>query len=90
MKRLTATFKGNVQGVGFRFSTVQAARRYPDLTGRVRNCPDGSVELIAEGGEEQLRAFFGDIQERMNGYIRSTETDISPATGEYGGFSVAH
>ena len=90
MKRLTATFKGSVQGVGFRFTTLQTARRYPELTGHVRNCPDGTVELVAEGDEQQLRAFLADIQERMSGYIRSTETNFSPATGEYGGFSVAH
>ncbi|MHC4288506.1 MAG: acylphosphatase, partial [Planctomycetota bacterium] len=36
-------FKGRVQGVGFRYTTQRAASRY-ELTGYVRNLPDGTVE----------------------------------------------
>ena len=45
---------GRVQGVGFRFFVVRAARRL-DLTGSVRNLPDGGVEVLAQGPEEALR-----------------------------------
>lgn len=44
---------GLVQGVGFRFFTWQTANKIGVL-GSVRNCSDGSVEVIAQGTEEQI------------------------------------
>ncbi|MFQ3547138.1 MAG: acylphosphatase [Termitinemataceae bacterium] len=45
---------GSVQGVGFRYSTVDTARRL-GLVGWVRNEPDGSVTVYAEGPSEALQ-----------------------------------
>jgi acylphosphatase len=47
---------GRVQGVGFRWSTRRAARDL-GLAGQVRNMPDGTVEVIAEGPEAAMTAF---------------------------------
>ena len=47
-QRLTAVVSGRVQGVGFR-RYVRGWARKLDLTGWVRNEPDGSVRLVAEG-----------------------------------------
>jgi acylphosphatase len=47
------TVKGLVQGVNFRASTMNTARRL-ELTGWVRNLPDGCVELVACGEEMKL------------------------------------
>ena len=47
---------GVVQGVFFRQSTVEKAREL-DITGWVRNCEDGSLEMEAEGDEGLLRVF---------------------------------
>jgi len=52
-KRLSARITGRVQGVGFRNFTQWRARRL-GLTGWVRNEPDGSVRLEAEGPREAL------------------------------------
>ena len=48
---------GRVQGVGFRGSTVDEAREI-GLTGWVRNLPDGSVELEAQGDAAQVAALL--------------------------------
>jgi acylphosphatase len=47
---------GRVQGVSFRFFTYEAAVR-EDVRGWVRNQPDGTVEILAEGDEESVRRF---------------------------------
>jgi acylphosphatase len=47
---------GRVQGVGFRWWTVRTATRL-GLRGTVRNCPDGSVEIVAAGKPVAMRAF---------------------------------
>jgi acylphosphatase len=44
---------GRVQGVYFRGSTVDRAREV-GVQGWVRNCPDGTVEAVFEGSEEQV------------------------------------
>jgi acylphosphatase len=47
---------GRVQGVGFRYFTLDAARR-EGLHGYVTNRDDGSVEAVAEGESESLDRF---------------------------------
>ena len=53
---LSAIIRGRVQGVGFRYWVLQQARDQ-GVVGWVRNCPDGSVEVEAEGTEDQLFEF---------------------------------
>jgi acylphosphatase len=52
-ERLEAVVRGRVQGVAFRWYTQREARRL-GLTGWVRNLPDGSVRLMAEGPRDLL------------------------------------
>jgi acylphosphatase len=51
--RVHLKVSGRVQGVYFRASTVEQARRL-GLSGWVMNCSDSSVEVVAEGEIEQL------------------------------------
>ena len=57
--RLTATVKGRVQGVGFRWWTRARARELGlGLRGSATNLDDGRVEVLAEGPELQLQALL--------------------------------
>jgi acylphosphatase len=49
---------GIVQGVFFRQSTRSQAQRL-GLGGWVRNLPDGRVEAVFEGGDNQVRGMVG-------------------------------
>lgn len=51
VSRMTATVRGRVQGVGFRYWAHHTAEAMPGVAGEVRNLPDGSVELVAEAAE---------------------------------------
>jgi acylphosphatase len=53
MKRLIIKVYGLVQGVFFRYTTRKVARNL-GLTGYVKNMPDGSVYIEAEGTEDNL------------------------------------
>jgi acylphosphatase len=48
LARVHCVVYGRVQGVAFRANTCHQARRL-GLRGWVRNCSDGTVELIAQG-----------------------------------------
>lgn len=56
MKRAGAVVHGRVQGVGFRAATHETGRRL-GLDGWVRNRPDGTVEVVAQGDEQILEQF---------------------------------
>ena len=56
MKRaFRAIIHGIVQGVAFRYYTQQQADGR-NLTGFVRNLPNGTVEVFAQGDEQDLNA----------------------------------
>ena len=68
-------FKGHVQGVGFRYVTQRIASQFP-VTGYVRNLPDGTVEAVIQGDEEEIQNCLSKIQDYFSGHIR--DTAISP------------
>lgn len=88
-QRRTVHFRGQVQGVGFRYTTCQVAARF-DVSGTVCNLDDGSVRLIAEGDDTELTRFIAGVAEAMDGRIRDCSEDVGEATGEFRGFSVVH
>ena len=51
---------GEVQGVGFRYFTQRAAARH-QVTGYVKNLPDGRVESLVEGSPASVEAFKHDL-----------------------------
>ncbi len=87
-KRLSARITGHVQGVGFRNFTQRRARRL-DVTGWVRNEPDGSVRLEAEGPREALDSLVEAVHQgpRM-ARVEDVDVDWSDATNEFEIFQV--
>ena len=86
-QRIHLIYTGNVHGVGFRFATERVARSV-GVGGFVKNLPNGTVEAVAEGTEDQLTSFLEGIKERMSGYISDSEVDWTKATGEFVGFEI--
>ncbi len=81
-------YSGMVQGVGFRWTVGRLALGL-DIDGFVRNLPDGRVEIVSEGEEEELKAFLGKIRSGSLGhYIRDVEESWQEPTGEFSGFSI--
>lgn len=90
MKRVVVLYSGRVQGVGFRATIRQVACGY-EVTGTVRNLPDGRVELVTEGIQEELEAFLQGIAEsELSGFIANAYQSWQPAQGGLRGFNIAH
>ncbi|HEX4412373.1 MAG TPA: acylphosphatase [Lacipirellulaceae bacterium] len=88
-ERSTVHYTGNVQGVGFRYTTRSIAQRFA-VTGHVQNLPDGRVKLVAEGTPTEIKAFLKGVRERLCDHVRDERTDVGPATGEFDGFEIQH
>jgi acylphosphatase len=80
-------FTGRVQGVGFRFTAHRIARRY-DLTGWVRNLPDGSVEMVAQGPLVDIADCVRDIEELFTDYVRETKVEEIPSDPQHHEFRI--
>ncbi len=89
MIRKTVYYSGRVQGVGFRWTTCRVAGGY-DVTGAVKNLPDGRVEVTVEGPRKQVEAMLAELERTMAWHIRDAKTDTSPATGQFADFRVSY
>jgi acylphosphatase len=89
MIRKSIYYSGHVQGVGFRFTAQRAAMGHP-VSGYVRNLSDGRVELVLEGDDSEIEKVLAGIDEQMGRYIKDVKISQSPATGEFGQFSIRH
>jgi acylphosphatase len=86
-QRREILFSGNVQGVGFRYTTQRIAAGYA-VTGFVRNLRNGGVQVVAEGPAEELDGFVSTLQTRMQRFIRCVTVDNLAATGEFSHFEI--
>jgi len=80
-------FAGRVQGVGFRFTALSIANRY-ELTGQVRNLPNKTVEMIAQGHPDDIADCIRDISESLGAYIRETKIEEIPIDPRYEDFKI--
>lgn len=83
-------YEGHVQGVGFRYTVKNIARGF-DVTGTVRNLPDGRVELVAAAYEaDELDAFLEEIavNSALAHHIRKVESQTIPVPAGQRGFEI--
>jgi len=87
--KLEAWFSGRVQGVGFRYQTLQIAKGF-DVCGWVANLTDGRVHLAVEGVEQEVLEFKHELEDQMSVFIREVEFTSSTGPAEHAGFTITH
>jgi len=88
LSQFHAIIEGRVQGVGFRYFVEENAVDL-GLTGWVRNCWDGSVEVKVEGKRPDLERLLTAVQRGpRSAFVTNVKTEWLPATGEFASFRV--
>lgn len=90
MLSLEVFYEGRVQGVGFRWSVRNVAKGF-DVTGWIRNLPDGRVQMQVTGEEQEVRDFVEAVaQSELRAHIRKqTESGLDkPVLAN--GFEIRH
>jgi acylphosphatase len=87
--RVYVKVHGVVQGVGFRHFARRLAESY-GIEGYVRNVPDGTVEVVAEGDTQVLKAFLDEVKIGPRfGSVSRVDVEWLEAKGDFSGFTYA-
>ena len=79
---------GVVQGVGYRFFAQRAAARH-QVTGYIKNLPDGRVEALVEANEKSVEAFKHDLTAGPNySNVGHIEEIVLEPTNLYSSFRI--
>jgi len=79
MIRKVVFYSGRVQGVGFRYTTANLAKRF-EVAGYVQNLDDGRVRLDVQGARDQVDGLLVAVAETMARNITAADaTDYPPA-----------
>lgn len=90
MIEMHAVIKGRVQGVGFR-ATVRHYASKMSLNGLVRNLPDGTVELYAQGAREDLDKLLDCLRQHPGpAHISGITLEFTPVKQAYPQFSMTY
>lgn len=90
MKAFRYTISGRVQGVGFRYFTYGIAEKH-EILGYVRNMKDGSVEVVAQGKEENLSDFEQELfQGPRWSFIEEMKKEIIEIDTPYESFRITY
>lgn len=90
MKQYTIIISGRVQGVGFRFSAREHARKY-NIKGYVMNQSDGDVKIVAEGQEENLDKYLSWCWEGPpHAWVDNVSIQKSDDVASYKHFDIKH
>jgi len=89
--RARLVITGRVQGVFYRYSTVTEAKRIGQLTGWVRNLPNGDVEALIEGKKDKINELIQWCKKGPPGSnVISVKTDWEKYVGEFSDFSITY
>jgi len=78
------TVSGRVQGVGFRWATLERARQR-GIAGWVRNRPDGAVEAVFEGPPDAVDALVAWVRRGPSGArVDDVTVELEAPVGESG------
>jgi acylphosphatase len=86
-KQREILFSGRVQGVGFRYTTRSLAADF-EITGFVRNLPDGRVQLVIEGNDKEMDRFLVALHNEMDQYIFNQTETVRLASGKFTDFEI--
>jgi acylphosphatase len=88
MARVQLKIHGEVQGVFYRQAAKDAAQAL-NLTGRIRNTPDGTVEATVEGPRKVVESFVVWAADGPPAaHVRDVERSWEPASGEFDDFEI--
>lgn len=88
LKRYKLIVTGRVQGVGYRYFTAQQAGTY-SLTGWVRNCYNGNVEVEAQGKKPLIDRFIEELRRGpLFGHVKGIDTTEIEVVQNDAGFSI--
>jgi acylphosphatase len=85
--RTRILYFGRVQGVGFRWNVSEIVKSY-QLTGMVQNLPNGSVEVVLEGSESEIKKASVAIDRKMKGYWTNKEMESKEGEAHFADFSI--
>ncbi len=80
-------YAGRVQGVGFRYTAVSAARACR-VNGYVRNCVDGTVELLVEGARDRVERLLHSLGQSFPGNIERQTVEELDLPEQFDSFEV--
>lgn len=80
-------FRGNVQGVGFRYRAYYEAQKL-GLSGWVRNLYDGTVEMEVQGEEERIHALVWALDQTRLIRIEGIDTEDRPLSSREKDFRI--
>lgn len=90
LTRASIVVRGIVQGVNYRWFTQRRASDL-QLTGYVRNMPDGSVEVVVEGARPQIEALLDALRVGPSAaVVESVNVDWRAPSGEFDRFEVRY
>ncbi|TWU19970.1 acylphosphatase [Allorhodopirellula heiligendammensis] len=89
IERKIFRYRGDVQGVGFRVNAIQQARGL-EITGFVRNEPDGDVTMDVQGPTDSIKELAKRVADSMKYKINETLIDCRDPQPDRTGFTIRY
>ena len=90
MMEIQCIVSGRVQGVAYRYYAEDAATKL-ELSGWIRNCSDGTVEVLAQGEPDALKEFVEYLHEgSLQAVVEAVAVDWQTVKKPLDEFSVKH